>query len=677
MLTIFSLYFVASLSLSGEKIAHRLAVELQRLQPNETVYAWIYFTDKGEHEALRFSVPASVVSERSLQRRSKVRPQSSLVDYSDLPVSQPYVEHIAGRVLRVRNHSKWFNSISVFATKRQIEELEQLSFVNEIELMARFRKNQSDDAQASSRSNPEPQAVQPTGICTLDYGASFGQVNQINVPAVHDLGYNGSGVFVGVFDNGFRLLTHESFATMNIRATYDFVDHKASVVPNNPSTLFGSHGVNTLSTIGGFKSGQLIGPAYGATFILARTENDSSETPIEEDNWVAAIEWADSIGVVVTSTSLGYLDYDPPYTSWTWQDMNGNTTVITRAADAAVARGIVVVNSAGNNGFNASRNTLGAPADGDSVLTIGAVDASGTRSSFSSVGPTTSVPARTKPDVMAQGSGVRVASAINTTGYTSSSGTSFSCPLSGGVAALIVQARPNATPIQIMNAMRNTASRSATPDNLYGWGILNALAAINNLPVPIQLSYFTATLSAQCVYVRWGTISEVNNYGFEVQRSRDRLTDILTIPNSFIPGHGTTNVPQHYQFTDCTAPAGISYYRLKQIDLDGTINFTDWVQVEMPTSVSEEKPTAFALFQNYPNPFNPTTKLSFAIGYSSLVSLKIFDVVGRNVASLLDQKMDAGKHEVVFDAKELAGGVYFYTLNAGSFSQTKKLILNK
>jgi subtilisin family serine protease len=256
-----------------------------------------------------------------------------------------------------------------------------------------------------------------------------------------------------------------------------------SVVPNDPSPGTGAHGVNTLSTIAGYRDGQLIGPAWGATIILARTENDSSETPVEEDNWAAAIEWADSIGVDVTTTSLGYNTYDPPYTSWTWQDMNGNTTVITRAADWAVSRGIVVCNSAGNSGYNPSQNTLGAPADGDSVIAVGAVGPTGTISSFSSCGPTTSIPPRIKPDVCAQGSSVRVASSTNPTGYGSSQGTSFSCPLTAGVAALIVKARPNATPVQIANAMRSTASRASTPDNQYGWGIVNALAAINALPL--------------------------------------------------------------------------------------------------------------------------------------------------------------------------------------------------
>ncbi len=667
--------FAISQTLSGEKFSSRLTAEVQRLRADEPVYAWIYLTDKAGNENLALGPPTNLVSERSLQRRSKVRRPESLVDYDDIPISSTYVNQIRAVVQRVRQRSRWFNAVSVIATRQQLARVEEFKFVKALDLMARFRKNQTEEP-ISAISELKSESVQPTGIHTLDYGASFGQNNQINVPAVHDLGYNGTGVFVGVFDNGFRLPAHESFATMTIHATYDFVDHKVSVVPNNPSAAFGSHGVNTLSTIGGFKSGQLIGPAYGATFILARTENDSSETPIEEDNWVAAIEWADSIGVDVTSTSLGYLDYDAPYTSWTWQDMNGNTTLITRAADAAVARGILVVNSAGNNGLNLTRNTLGAPADGDSVLTIGAVDGTGLRSNFSSVGPTTSSPPRIKPDVMAQGSAVRVASATNTTGYGSSNGTSFSCPLAAGAAALLVQARPNASPIEIMNSMRNTANNSLSPNNQYGWGIINTFAAMNNIPLPIQLSYFRGRISSSCIELRWGTVSETNNYGFDLLRSQDRVI-ITTVPNSFVPGHGTTNEPHNYVFTDCTVPPGVWSYRLRQFDLDGTINYSEWIEVEVLTSAREEKPGEFALMQNYPNPFNPATNFGFRIASSALVTLRIFDVLGREVTTLINNEMEQGSYEITYNAKNLSGGVYFYTLKAGSFTQTRKLVLAK
>jgi subtilisin family serine protease len=236
-----------------------------------------------------------------------------------------------------------------------------------------------------------------------------------------------------------------------------------------------------LSALAGYKPGTLVGPAFGATYLLARTENDSSETPIEEDNWVAAIEWADSLGVQVTSTSLGYKYYNAPYESWSWEDMDGRTTVISRAATMAARKGIVVVNSAGNNGTSLTQNTLNAPADADSILAVGAVTADGTRASFSSVGPTTDVPPRIKPDVMAQGSSVLAASATDPSAYVLAGGTSLACPLAAGVAALMVQAQPNATPMEIIDAMRSTASNATTPDNLYGWGVIDGVRAINRL----------------------------------------------------------------------------------------------------------------------------------------------------------------------------------------------------
>jgi hypothetical protein len=512
------------------KVGSRLEALLSRSAPTDQIMAWVTFSDKGGGEALRYAVPQSVVSPRSLQRRRKVRAIHTLVDYADLPVDQSYCDQVAAHVLRVRHVSKWLNSVSVVATPAQIQDLTSLAIVNNIDLVSRFAKRRSEDEQPAQGENGRQTGNLPAGITSLDYGTSLTQVSQINVPAIHDLGNHAEGVVVGVFDNGFRLLTHQAFDSLHIIATYDFVDHKVSVVPNNTSTSFGSHGVNTLSTIGGYKSGQLIGPAFKADFILARTENDSSETPIEEDNWVAAIEWADSIGVDVTSTSLGYLTFDSPYTSLTWQDMNGNTAPMTRAADMAVARGILVVNSAGNDGSNASHNTLGAPADGDSVMTIGAVDASGVRSSFSSVGPTTSVPARIKPDVMAMGSAVKVASASNPSGYGTSSGTSFSCPLAAGAAALMVKAWPSASPLQIMDAMRSSASRSGTPDNQYGYGIINTLAAMQPRVPTLAFPAQAATGQPQALTLIWNPA--VGSASYRIQLATDTGFAALVVDDS-------------------------------------------------------------------------------------------------------------------------------------------------
>jgi len=475
LLILLIILIISSMAFSQKATLGKLLnKQLSAMNDNDETVVIVYFADKGNTVKFKSTAASSLISERSIIRRSKVRGASNVIDERDFPVERSYIQTVANQVVKVRHELKWFNALSVVATKMQIQNLQLLPFVKEIELVGRWRKKTDDEVQTPLKENLQGPTL--SAAPGLDYGTSFTQVNQINVPKVHDLGIYGQGVVVGVFDNGFRLLTHEAFSSMHIIAQRDFVDHKESVIPNNPNTGFGSHGVNTLSTIGGYKPGQLIGPAFKAEYILARTENDSSETPIEEDNWAAAIQWADSIGVDVTSTSLGYYTYDPPYTSWTWQDMNGNTTLITKAADRAVGLGIVVVNSAGNDAARGTPNTLIAPADGDSVITAGAVNSSGVRTSFSSYGPT--FDGRIKPDVMAMGSGVKVASSTNNTGYGSAAGTSFSCPLSAGVAALIRCANPNLTPMQVRDAMRNTASQASTPDNLMGWGILNADSAI-------------------------------------------------------------------------------------------------------------------------------------------------------------------------------------------------------
>ncbi|GEM_PF-241574 len=482
----FILLFTPSLLFSGQpaKIGKLLSKRLAEVGSQDPSVVLISLKDKGDLNSVQSFSGRSLVSEKSLQRRTKVRQPNALVNEDDLPLERSYVDAIRPNVISLRHELKWFNAVSAIATKDQIETIRNFPFVKEIELVGRWKKRQEDEKEIPAKKIPSVPKVD--GATSLDYGTSFTQVNQINVPALHNLGIYGQGVVVGVFDNGFRLLTHQSFASMNIIAQHDFVDHKTSVVPNNPSTAFGSHGVNTLSTIGGYKPGQLIGPAFKSTFILARTENDSSETPVEEDNWAKAIEWADSIGIDVTSTSLGYLTYDAPYTSWTWQDMDGATTLITKAADHAVSLGIVVVNSAGNDAIARAGdpNTLIAPADGFDVITAGAVNSTGARASFSSFGPT--FDGRIKPDVMAMGVNVKVASSTNPTGYGSSNGTSFSCPLTAGVAALLVCANPTLVPSDIANAMRQTADNSASPDNLLGWGIVNALDALNyNVILPI------------------------------------------------------------------------------------------------------------------------------------------------------------------------------------------------
>ena len=676
---------------AGEKTDLRLRAYLDTIHDNDELLAWVYFTDKGSKEYLKDRVPADVVSDHSIQRRLKVRSPEEVVDYTDLPVEETYVAQIASRIAQVRQRSKWFNGVSVRGTKLQIAALEELPFVREIGFLTRFRKNTTDLEMGGTPTGNEGIQRGLAKTTSLDYGQSFVQNNLVNVPAVHNTGNFAQGVMVGVFDNGVRLPNHEAFDSLDIIATYDFVDHKESIVPNNPSISFGSHGVYTLSAIGGYVPGQLIGPAFGATFILARTENDSSETPLEEDNWVAAMEWADSIGVEVTSTSLGYLTYDPPYQSWEWQDMDGNTTVITRGADMAVARGIVVLNSAGNSGSNSSHNTLVAPADGDSVIAVGAVSSSGQRASFSSVGPTTSTPPRIKPDVMADGVSVFTASSSNTRGYTSVSGTSLSCPLAAGVAALIVHDRPDATPVEIADAMRSTASNAATPDNENGWGILDAAAAIAFLGEDIPCSAISS-IAARCIGGGTKTVqARVNLLGSTIYAGKSVTITIDDIPYSSTIVTNGTNSRANFSVPGWSAGDHI----VSLVDPPGCLadKHATCVAGDAIADVDPEwgDDASWAagvashgteLLGNYPNPLNPSTNIQYTLGEETHVTLKIYNTLGQEVATLVNEVQAAGSRTAVWNGRNdfgasVASGIYICTLEAGSVIRSQKLLLLK
>jgi subtilisin family serine protease len=375
-------------------------------------------------------------------------------------------------VTRVRHRSRWFNAISAEATPSQVEQLTGLPFVTRVDTVRRYRRPAAEPLEPTDAARERARGARQVRTALLDYGSSFDQLAQIGVPPLHDRGLTGRGVVVAIFDGGFPNLQHEVFAVSTILGERDFVDGADSVRATTDA-----HGLSTFSVLGGYREGELIGPAYGASFLLARTEDARSETPVEEDNWIAAVEWAHAMGADVISSSLGYLAFDRPYTSYTARDMNGETAMTTRAATMAAERGIVVVNSAGNGGEHPTENTLGAPADGRFVLSVGAVDAGGVRAPFSSVGPTAD--GRIKPDVVALGVRAKVATRGGPRAYGLASGTSFSCPLTAGVVALVLEAHPQYSVRQILAALQASGSQAAAPDRLLGWGLVNAVRALD------------------------------------------------------------------------------------------------------------------------------------------------------------------------------------------------------
>ncbi|MCK6542609.1 S8 family serine peptidase [bacterium] len=464
------------------KISPRLKAVLADSEPETNVHVWIYFTDKGQTALPKFNSESLGISPEAVMRRQKKGTRHA-TDEADWPVETSYIELLRQAGVQIRHTSRWLNAVSAEVPARRILEITEWSFIQRIDRIQRMKRTKRI---AETETKPMPLPLSKKS--TLDYGASLAQLSLLKVPEVHQYGFAGQGVTIAVFDAGFDNLSHEVFSKMisegRLLADSDFVNGDDDV-SDEGDLGEGSHGTQTLSTMGGYKPGQLIGPAYKASFLLAKTENTESETPAEEDNWIAAIEWAERRGADIISSSLGYIQFDATCcnhydsTDYNWQWMTGDSTRITQAANMAVARGVIVVNSAGNEGDATVviKNTLGAPSDGDSVIAVGAVNTSGIRTSFSSVGPTTH--GAIKPNVMATGSNVRAAGSTTNTSYVGVSGTSFACPLTAGICAMLLSAHPDLTPAQVRYALQATADRADNPDNHYGYGVVNAWDAIN------------------------------------------------------------------------------------------------------------------------------------------------------------------------------------------------------
>lgn len=466
-----------SFDFGNNKISLQLSGKLVYQNSGEKNLVWIFFNDKGPESISRLSAPESFLTKQSIQRRLKRIKSGTKFDERDIPVYRNYINELTAAGIQVRHVSKWFNAVSCYADKMQISEISSSQSVKKIDIVQRYIKSSFETENNPEENSDNPGYNSPT---TMNYGQSLDQANVINVPPVHDEGVSGDGILIAVFDAGFDNLGHSCFNNIRSKGlhTYDFVNGDTIVSDGTGRMGSGWHGTITLSLICGYDPGFLVSPAFNSGFILAKTENTDSETPMEEDNWIAAAEWADSLGADIISSSLGYLAFDPPYTSYSWQSMDGNTAMITKAADIAVGKGIIVVISSGNDGSNSSHNTLSAPADGDSVITVGAVRSNRLRAGYSSVGPTAD--GRIKPEVMAMGTnnftarfGQGSAGYINT-----SSGTSLACPMVAAVCALMLSVNPDLTPVEVREILKSTANNSNAPNNLIGWGVVDAFLAV-------------------------------------------------------------------------------------------------------------------------------------------------------------------------------------------------------
>jgi hypothetical protein len=389
-------------------------------------------------------------------------------DGLDLQVADDYMRAVESTGARIRTHSRWLNAVSV--TDADLPAIEVLPFVAGVSPVAHGIASPDPER----RNELGPYAA-PMGAVQypFSYGLTLQQVMQLNVPELHALGYSGDKVRIGVFDTGFRT-DHSAFADFisggRLTAAYDFI-FRDSIVADEAEDPAGQerHGTQVLSTIVGFAPGFFVSAAYNAQIVLAKTEFVAGETPIEEDYYVEALEWADSLGVDIITSSLSY---NFGYV------LDGAHAITSVAVMSAASRGILLCTAMGNSGPGAM--TLGAPADGFGIVSVGAVDQLGVITSFSSRGPTAD--GRIKPEVCARGLSVSTVDPASTASYFTSSGTSLATPLVSSSAALLVESHPDWAPLMVREALMQSGDHSAMPDNAYGWGTIDLLWALEYLP---------------------------------------------------------------------------------------------------------------------------------------------------------------------------------------------------
>jgi serine protease AprX len=669
-----------------------LLSEVAVAQPSSLQHMWVFFSHKSAPH-LQYVNPEQLgLSKRALKRRLKTLPSDRLIDECDLPVLETLVAQVKQTGIKIRTISRWLNAVSVEGTMQQLLAIQALTAVAGVEPVALLRRSPMMPVSKS----PLQSFGKISGIADLDYGPSATQLTNMKVVDLHAIGINGSGVLICMLDDGFNnYRTHAAFRNIKIDSTYDFI-HNISDVNKQPweNSGQGNHGAGTLSAIGGFENGQLIGAAYGASFLLAKTEMDSSgsvDYNSEEDTYVAALEWAERLGADITSSSLGYKDFlsTPTYST---SDMNGRTTKVARAAVVAARKGVLVVTAMGNDGYIGGRGnqsqradtTLDSPADADSIISVGATTSDGELATFSGCGPTAD--GRIKPEVVAQGTGIYWADGSTIDGYqTGISGTSCSTPLVAGAAALILSAHPQLTNMQVRDALMKTtvqrkdgtAETAAYPNNYYGYGFLNAFsAALSAGPVFSNKLLIIRSNSYYQIYtwIKQNVSVRMNNVLLYFKRGSDANFKLAAFIPSTNDDEYTVTIP--FNELDSTAigyvtaqdQSGVTW-RVPSNSSNDFFSLTptpDSLFGIFPTPGELLVPTQYKLYQNYPNPFNSSTFIIVEVTEPTNVDLEVFNLLGQRVKQIFHglvvthaTKQWDGTNN---DGHQVASGVYFARL---------------
>ena len=608
-------------------ITDPLARIMQQSPPDSSIKVWVYFTDKD----------AASDSDKSMRRFSEkalVRRADIPEDVYDIPVSNEYIDAIRRFGLTDSRPSRWLNAVAGRVPVDNIEAIARLPFVDRVDIVRTHTRKPLPESAIKDVTTP---------YAAADYGNSYTQNHMLLTDSAHTLGFDGTGVLIAFLDTGYDT-SHAAFDSMNIIATYDFINGDSIVNDAVPTASQTNHGTATLSACGAYAPGNLIGPAFGADYILAKTEDVSAEYQTEEDYWVQAIEWADSAGADIVSSSLGYIDW------YTNADMDGNTAVTTVAADIATSRGILVVISAGNEG-NDTWHIINAPADADSVVAVGAITSSGSPSSFTSYGPTAD--GRVKPEVVAMGSNTWCADDFGA--YYSKSGTSLSAPLIAGAAALILQANPDLSgnPMAIRQRLIRAGSLYPIPDpnTRLGYGLPNVIEAMK----PLRIAPMVA------VYIEIGRDTTVE-FSINVNDGSPVTFEAIGLPIEYSftdNGDGTAAMT----ITGEASLVGSNTYPIIASDSTNadTLQFT--VIVTEPTTN----------FLVGPNPFTNSLTIQTAKSLPAGYKIEIFTLDGNKVFDRHSSTNAFSWAGINQNGEKVASGIYIIRISADGIEEKVKV----
>ena len=447
----------------------------------------IDFTDKN-HSVYTINQPQYFLSERALQRRIR---QGIKITQRDLPVSAYYTDSLTRMGFEVLNTSRWFNSATVRCQPEDIGKLANIGFIKWMPVIEKetdrdtLNINEVDLGSFFSFLFSEKEKVETKYTASAAYyGQASAQTGMMNGQALHDHGFRGKGMLIAVIDGGFYKVNELSgFDVMRktgrLREIKNFMPDTVDILGTN------NHGANVLSIIAANLPGRMMGSAPDADYILLRSEEIGSEYLVEEDNWIAAVEYADSIGVDLITSSLGYSTFDDTSQNYTHEQLDGRSSRASQAATMAATRGMIVCVSAGNDGDSRWKR-ISIPADADSIITVGAVDRNGKYVSFSSVGYTADH--RIKPDLMAMGEGTAYQNSMGN--INTGNGTSYATPLLAGFIACLWQAFPDKGNMEIIDIVKRSSNHFLKPDSLYGYGIPDFSKLVKPVYPPYTVSVF-------------------------------------------------------------------------------------------------------------------------------------------------------------------------------------------